>query len=383
VEARVAAMVTTTAGRPTRLLDRTSALALGAHVVTWLFVLAVHPARAMAEDVARFVQIANAPGMIYRDVPVEYMPLEGLFVRLALHTSLGDAAVRVVAVSAVCDLVAFLVVARSFGTRAGAWYLWFALPLQVFMLFRLDGVAIVAVLGALDLCRRRRPGWAGTLFAAAVLLKLWPIVLVPVLLRKGGRRAVATAAAGVAVGVALWVAIGGVDAIRYVTSFRHATGWQVESTVGSFTALFTDALPRFELGAMRVGTIVPWATIILQVVAVATLVAVWWKARHANADPSGLPAAAAVATVIACSPVASAQYVAWLVPWCAVAVTERGRPVVLVATMGAATLAASSFLIYWDVWGGIRALEVISLARALCVVAIPVTWFIEHDRAAA
>ena len=136
---------------------------LAGHGLIWLAVLAFHPADAIGDDIARFVQIASAPGTLYRDVPVEYMPLEALLIRGLLDAPVGGVAVRVVVLSAVCDVLAFWLVGRLFGRPAGRAYLAIALPLQVFMIFRLDMVAVVLVLSALALAASGRRRTAGAI----------------------------------------------------------------------------------------------------------------------------------------------------------------------------------------------------------------------------
>ena len=352
---------------------------LVAHGLVWLAVLAFHPVEAVGDDVARFVEIATAPGTLYRDVPVEYMPLEALLIRGVLDTSLSQAAVRVVAIAATCDVLAFWMVRRWFGERAGRAYLAIALPLQVFMIFRLDMVSVVMVLASFGLATA---GWrrtAAAVFAAALLFKLWPIVLLPVLWRRAGRRAALLLLGIAAAGLLVWIAVGGIDAVRYVTTFRGAQGWHIESTVGSVVALLGAESPRFELGTMRVGSISDAAAWALRGATAVALVAVWWRSRSRDdAVVEGMPAAAAVAALIACSPVASAQYVAWIVPWMAIAAVERRRVVATAATVVAGVLAAASFLVYWEIAGDIRTLQALSIVRAICVVAIPVAWLLER-----
>jgi hypothetical protein len=345
------------ASRRSGSLDRISVLLLGAHALVWLAVLAFHPTDALSDDVARFVQVAGAPGIPYRDVPVEYMPLETGLIRLVLDASLNDAAVRVAIISVVCDVVAFLLVRSLAGDVAGRWYLVLALPLQVFMLFRLDMVAVVLVLASIWLARSERRTASGVLFAAALLFKVWPIVLLPLLWRRAGRRGTIVAGALATAGVLLWVVVGGVDAPGQVTGFRGATGWHLESTVGALVSIVGDTPVRFELGTLRVGTMTDAALWGLRIATVIAVVAVWWRSsRRPDAVPEG----------------------AWIVPWSAVAAAERGRRVATGAILLAGGLAASSFLIYWEIAGGVRELEVISLVRALCVFAIPVAWLLER-----
>ena len=130
---------------------------------------------------------------------------------------------------------------------------------------------------------------------------------------------------------------------------------------------------------MRVGTITDAAVWAVRIATVCLLVAVWWRARtRPDAAPEGMPSAAAVAALIAFAPVASAQYLAWIVPWAAVAAAERSRPLATGAALAAGVLAASSFLIYWGVAGGVGELEVISALRAACVLTIPIAWLAER-----
>ncbi len=367
--------------RMTSVEARAPALLLAAHALVWLAVLAFAPPDALADDIARFVQVATSGGIPYRDFPVEYMPLETLLIGV-LGGTVGEAGVRVVAISAVSDVAVYLLIARLFGRRAALAYLWFALPLQVFMLYRLDLVAVVAVLAALLAAREERPVLAGVVFAAAVLFKPWPLVILPVLAWRAGRRGVAAFAAVILAAAAAWFALGGLEGIRSVVTFRGATGWQIESAVGAVLGVVGDEPARFELGAMRIGQIGAAAMWLLRAGAVAALATTWWKARAGRWDPAGAPSAAAIAVLVATSPVASAQYVAWLVPWCAVAVTERRRVAVAIGCTVAAVLAAASFSVYWGLAGGIRALTFLSLGRAVAVVTIAIAWLVERTEAA-
>ena len=277
----------------------------------------------------------------------------------------------------------FVLCVRLFGSAAARAYLALTLPLQVFMVFRLDMLGVALTLLSLELARRRKASHAGLVFGAAILFKFWPTVCLPLLWVKAGRRGVAFALLGTGVGLAVWLALGGTEGIRYVSSFRGATGWQVESTIGAAWSIVADQLPRFELGSMRVGRIVGWEPWALRAVLLTALVLIWRKSsREDHVDAAGMPTLAAVATLIATAPVASAQYVAWLMPWCAVAVVERRRTATVVASAGAALLSAAAFMVYWDVAGGLVTLEWLSAARALCIVALPICWLVERPERA-
>jgi hypothetical protein len=154
------------------------------------------------------------------------------------------------------------------------------------------------------------------------LTKLWPLVVAPALLIERRMRAARWFACLFAAGVAAWIAYGGVDAIRQVVSFRDATGWEVESTIGSIVWLLTGGPVRLERGAPRVGEIPGWSRALLLVILVAVLAAVWARARARHADAAGTPSLAALAALLALSPLFSLQYALWLAPWAAIAWAE-------------------------------------------------------------
>jgi hypothetical protein len=109
-----------------------------------------------------------------------------------------------------------------------------------------------------------------------------------------------------------------------VTTFRSATGWEIESTVGTLVWLFGGE-PRWENGAVRVGSSqgLTWMTGVLLVV---LLGAVWWKAlRSKEEDLLGVPSLVALCALLACSPIFSLQYAGWLTPWAAIASRDPRR----------------------------------------------------------
>src|SRR5207247_246732 len=68
------------------------------------------------------------------------------------------------------------------------------------------------------------------------------------------RRAFAWAILCASALVAAWLSVGGVGGVSDVLTFRHATGWEVESTVGTFVWIATGGPVRMEAGARRIGT---------------------------------------------------------------------------------------------------------------------------------
>jgi hypothetical protein len=252
-----------------------------------------------------------------------------------------------------------------------------SLPMQVFMPFRFDLVPVfLAVAGiALADAGRRRAG--GSAVGLAVLAKVWPVVVAPALVIRRGSTGAVTFLLVVFAGVVGWLLLTGLQGPSQVASFRGATGWQVESTVGSLVWLLTGATPRIELGAVRVGAADQWQTVVLGGVTLGVVAACWFRARNREVDPAGMPAMAAVAALTVFSPVASAQYIAWILPWSAIAIAERRRPAVTVLSASASLLAAAVFLVYWDVTGTLGLLQGLALARAACVIGLVVVWFRE------
>jgi hypothetical protein len=273
-------------------------------------------------DIARFHQIAIADGRPYRDVDVEYAPAETIAIELLAGGDLGSTALRLAALAFACDLLAFAGLWYGWGRRPAALYLLIGVPLVPFIYARLDPLVVMLAIWGLALARRGRERAGGGTLALAGLTKLWPLVVAPALLIERRTRAARWFACLFGAGIAGWIAYGGVDAIRQVVSFRGATGWEVESTVGSIVWLLTGGPVRIEDGASRVGEIPGWSRAILLLVLVAVLVAIWARARDRNADAAGAPSVAALAALLALSPVFSLQYAMWLAPWAAIAWTD-------------------------------------------------------------
>jgi hypothetical protein len=118
--------------------------------------------------------------------------------------------------------------------------------------------------------------------------------------------------------------------------------------------------------------------VVLRAISLGVLAIIWWKARRDASDPAGFPAAASVATVIAFSPVSSSQYVAWLLPWAAVAIEERPRSSLLLAAMTASVMSATAFVVYWRV-DSAALLAWVALLRAAAIVVIPLLWLLESN----
>lgn len=318
-----------------RLADRPSEPGLFANP-TWLvigvllavrllMVVAAAESRSVASDadISRFRQIATADGRPYRDTEVEYAPAETIVIELLARGDPGSTAVRLAVFALACDLFAFAGLRYGWGRRPAALYLLIGLPLVPFIYSRLDPLVVALAILGLALARHGRERSGGATLALGALTKLWPLVVAPALLIERRMRAARWFGFSFAAGIAAWIAYGGVDAIRQVVSFRGATGWEIESTVGSIVWLFTGGPVRIESGAPRVGEIPGWSRVVLLLVLVAVLAAIWARARDRRVDPAGSPSLAAVAALLCLTPLFSLQYALWIAPWAAIAWSDE------------------------------------------------------------
>jgi hypothetical protein len=275
-------------------------------------------------DVHRFSALSVAAGTPYRDHAVEYAPVELAVIRAISSSDTRATATRLVLVCFLLDLLTFAGMWSGWGRRTAITYLWLGVPLLVMRYLRLWYLPVALSVWGFALLRKRRPNLAGVTTALAVFAKLWPIAVVPAFLAEARRRSFAFVLTGVVGGIG-WLLLGGIGGIRQVLTFRSATGWEIESTVGSIVWLFGGGEPRWEAGAVRVGSSVG-LTWLPAVVLVVLLGAVWWKAlRSGREDLVGVPSLVALCALLACSPVFSLQYAGWLTPWAAIASRDSRR----------------------------------------------------------
>jgi hypothetical protein len=305
--------------RPSTLLI---AVLIGLRV--FVLLLAIHRASTTVdEDVHRFHRIATTEGRPYRDFPVEYAPLELLAIEAIGRPGIGATGTNLAVVSFALDLAAFAAVAAGWGRRAGTMYLLLGLPLLGFLYFRLDPLPVALAAGGFALARKGDERLGGAALALACLAKLWPLVLIPALLIDGRRRAFAWFAGAFGLGLTAWIAFGGIGAVRQVVTFRSASGWSVESTVGAIAWTVTGGPIRLEAGSARTGAVTDWARVALALGMLVTVAAVWLRARSRDRSSSGDAATGALGALLFFAPLFSVQYASWLLPWGAVAGEER------------------------------------------------------------
>jgi len=124
-------------------------------------------------------------------------------------------------------------------------------------------------------------------------------------------------------------------------------GWHVETPWGIVLLARGGGSFVQDAGAARVGQMVGWETLVLRVATLGAVAVAWRLAARRPVDLAGGPALAAVASLLILSPVASPQYVAWLLPWAAITATERRSLDVRIATVAAGAAAAGIFSAYW------------------------------------
>jgi hypothetical protein len=195
----------------------------------------------------------------------------------------------------------------------------------------LVGLAVLAVL-------EDRPGWAGALIALGGLVKVYPLVLVPVLaalwLARGDRFGVISflATMGFTIAVVLLpVSLFAGDAAWFFLSYQADRGLQIETVAAGFillgSALQGVIVPfEFEFGAVHVAgaaadaylAVQPWLFLLgpLIIAAFGFVIARAELAAFGRLRGStviGL-AVAAVTMFIVTNKVISVQYVVWLIP---------------------------------------------------------------------
>jgi hypothetical protein len=300
------------------------------------------PARLDGWDVARFQQIADEPGRPWRDVAVEYPPGSVLLIEwLAVddEATLHD---RLVLVGLASEALVIGGVAAAWGRRAAVAALALGTVLVPMGYVRLDLVAVALAVWALAADRRGRPLMAGALLTAGFLVKIWPVVLVAVLVARRSHRSVAVTLGGVGAAVLAWLACAGLDGPAQVIGFRGATGWHVESLPGALVALLTGHEVALESGAFRIGT-AWWPLRLATLLASASVLVVVARRRVPTSDRTdAASASAAVAALLAGSALLSPQYLLWLAPFAAATLAARltgGRPAAGAVVITGLTLA--------------------------------------------
>ena len=330
--------------------------------------------------VARFTEIAAAEGRPYRDFPVEYPPVSLAAIEVTAGTNGNETGAHLVWLTFLCDLVIVAALASGWGPRTAVAYLFLSAPLLGFLYTTIDLISVALAVGAVALMVRGRDRLGGVAFAAAILTKVWPLVLVPAMVLQRKRRALVWSGATLTLSTFVWVWWGGASGLVQVATQRQTPGWEYESVVGSVLWALGRNFVVIS-NSSRLGFAPGWAKILLLGVAVAGIAAVWFRASRREPRELGLPAAAAVAILMATAPLLSPPYMIWLAPWAAIAWTERTGYVrwLLAALMlvGGLMLLASSAFAEDALWS----VKALVLLRNLLLAAVPVVYLLERTSA--
>ena len=262
-------------------------------------VVAVSHSTVKDADFDNYYNIGTRPGRPYKDFPVEF-PIAALVTFRTIAPIAGDFerfCLIMVIINFAADLAIAGLLAWGWGIPAAACYAFVMIPLLDLFLLRMDlWSTAFATLGVAAWCRERR-NLAAIGFAAGAAYKLWPIAFLPLLLvpspTRGRTASIATAFAAGMVVLAGWLWVAGPAGLYQVLTFRGASGWEVESTVGAVWMLFDRSSLRVEAGAWRIGaTSGPISVLFFVLGVVPCLWIVWRGARTRRWAPGG-PAASA------------------------------------------------------------------------------------------
>jgi hypothetical protein len=272
--------------------------------------------------VARFTEIAAAEGRPYRDFPVEYPPVSLGAIELVAGTNGNQTGANLVWFMLFSDLVTVAALAFGWGRRAAVLYLLLTVPLLGFLFTSIDLSSVALAVSAVALAVRGRERLGGVAFAAAILAKVWPLAILPVMVLQRKRRALTWSVASLALGTLGWVWWGGPSGPLQVATQRHTPGWEYESVIGSILwALGRGGFVSIN-DSTRLGVAPGWAKALLLGLAILGIAAVWYRASRREPE-IGLPAVAAVSIIMLSAPLLSPPYMLWLAPWAAIAWTER------------------------------------------------------------
>ena len=297
-----------------------------------------------AYDFDRYYEIGNSRGRPYRDFPVEQPPATVLMFRMLAAVSGGRPAfgLHVVLVNVIADATIVAALAWGWGFAAAACFAVVVLPILDLFYNRPDLWSTAAATLAVAAWQRQRRIFAGVALAAGTAFKLWPLpfamlLLLPAPVAKarghesepivtGVPLAPIVVFAGAAAALALvWIGLAGWTGVLQVLTFRGASGWEIESTVGSVLMAAGVKSMRVESGAWRIGTTSGRTAILLFLVAAPGCAWSIWRGGRTGRVGAGW--AGGISALLAMSALLSPQFVAWLAPGCAVAWVQGNRRV--------------------------------------------------------
>lgn len=283
-----------------------------------------------APDFDRYYEIATTRGRPYLDFQVEH-PIGTLLTFKALAASAGTRprfALAVIAVNVAADAVVLGALVWGWGVAAAVAFGILVLPILDLLFNRIDLWSTACATVAAAAWQRDRPNVTAIGAVLGGAFKLWPLAFLVLLAcpRRRGAGSIRPILVGFGVFVAVlaaWIGVAGLRGVYEVVTFRGATGWQIESIVGSLLHFAGASSIRLESGSWRIGRTHGAVSIALFLLAApAYLWSIW---RGARADRLGAGWLAGVASLLVCSALISAQFAGWLVPGAAIAWSQKDR----------------------------------------------------------
>jgi hypothetical protein len=345
-------------------------------------------------DARRYEAILSTPGTPYRDFDVEYPPVTlGLLELLGVgvdHAAPDPESgefdgnlsflARVAISQLALELAAAGLLAWAWNRRTGIAYLVLGTPF-VFFPFpyaRTDLLGVFLAVLALSLVRRHHDRSGGAALGVAVLAKLWPVVLAPLMVVLGLRRSIWAWALTLLVGAGLWLAFFGPAGFGQVATFRGSKGWQIESLPGVFFHITDPGGSHVEGGAWRTAAHVPLLVKpLLPALALGNAALAWWWAwiRH-HRSPSddewatwALAPLASILGLLVFSTIISPQYLLWFVPFVAIIAARGDRLITGIYVVAACLTTFILATIHGQIEGRLYATLPI-VARNACLVAM-------------
>ena len=312
-------------------------VSLAIHVPIALFAAEASRIPKPGADFDNYYDIGTKPGRPYVDYAVEFplFTVQSLRTLAPLAGTRERFGVTLVVLNLVADVVIAAALYWAWGVEAAACYAIAAIPLLDLFFLRLDMWSTALATVGVAAWRRQRPSLAAISLAAGIAFKLWPLTFLPLLLVpfRGRRRLapIATAAAAGMTILALWLWVAGPLGLYQVLTFRGATGWEVESTVGGLWMLFDRSSMRVETGAWRIGTTSGPISVLL--FAAGTLTSLWMVWRGARTGHVGAGWAGGLSALLALSALLSPQFAVWLAPAAGVAWVEGDIRVAVMTTL--------------------------------------------------
>ena len=276
---------------------------------------------------------------------------------------------RLAVATLAADIAIALILLRTWGRGAAFRYWVIGTPLSLFIYLRVDLISVLLAVIAVAVAKKRRI-WSGPLLAAAVFVKVWPIILLPLLWIERTWKAVLACLATLTLGVVAWIWWGGFDGPIQVLTFRHSNGFEFQSPIGFLIWQLGRGQLTEQGGSERIGSAPPAVMASLALIIVFLAGWVWLRTASDPLTAEGLGSTVAVAALLVFSPVGSHQYLSWLLPWVAIADRPRLRDWTFIATMSAvATALYAGKPIPYSYWIDVAALGVRNLALVVVLIA--------------